>query len=63
MPKSAKGKLQLLAAGASLANGAWASMAQGAGQSRGSAGSVLMAVAAVWVGYLSLSWLFRGMRS
>ena len=62
MPKSGKGRLKLLAAGASLANGFWTSLAQGPA-AHASMVPVLLSVASVWAGYLSLAWLFRGMRS
>ncbi len=59
--KSGKNLAKLATAGVSLANGLWASLAQGPGHA--SPAPVLMAVAAVWVGYFSLAWLFQGMRS
>jgi hypothetical protein len=61
MTKNGKRLTRLLTAAASLANGLWASLAQGSGHA--SAAPVLMAVAAVWAGYLSLAWLVQGMRS
>ena len=62
-PISGKGLTRLLVAGASLANGLWTSLAQTSVQGHGSAAPVLLAVASVWAGYLSLAWLFQGMRS
>ena len=64
MLKSGKSIARTVAAGASLANGLWAALAQGtAAQGHAAAVPVLLSVAAVWVGYFSLSWLFQGMRS
>lgn len=61
MNKNGKRIARLLAAGASLANGFWATLAQG--PVHPSPVPVLMAVAAVWAGYFSLAWLVQGMRS
>jgi len=61
MMKSGKNIARLATAGASLANGFWASLAQGPGHA--SPVPVLTAVAAVWAGYFSLAWLVQGMRS
>ena len=59
--KTGKNIARVATAGASLANGLWASLAQGPGH--GSLFPVLMAFAAVWAGYFSLAWLVQGMRS
>lgn len=61
MMKNGKSIARAATAGASLANGFWASLAQGPGHT--SPVPVLMAVAAVWAGYFSLAWLVQGMRS
>jgi hypothetical protein len=61
MLKNGKRNLRLVAIGASLANGYWASLTQsGAGASWS---PVLMAMVSVWAGYFSLTWLMQGMRS
>lgn len=62
MLKSGKRNVRMLAAGVSLANGYWASLAQGGNGAR-EAAPVLLAVASVWAGYFSLAWLLQGMRS
>ena len=63
VPKRGKNLPRRLAAGASLANGLWAAVAQGSVQGHASPVPVLLAVAAVWAGYFCLAWLFQGMRS
>ncbi len=63
MLKSGKNIARTVAAGASVANGLWAGVAQGAVPGHTSAVPVLLSVAAVWAGYFSLAWLFQGMRS
>jgi hypothetical protein len=63
MLKSGKSIARTVAAGASLANGLWAALAQGSVPGHAAAVPVLLSVAAVWAGYFSLSWLFQGMRS
>jgi hypothetical protein len=63
MLKSGKSIARTVAAGASLANGLWATLAQGSVPGHASVVPVLLAVAAVWAGYFSLAWLFQGMRS
>jgi len=62
MLKNGKKNLRMLAIGASLANGYWASLTQ-TGTHGASWSPVLMAMAAVWAGYFSLAWLAQGMRS
>lgn len=52
----------MLAVGASLANGYWASVTQSA-NGGGGLSPVLMAMISVWAGYFSLTWLMQGMRS
>jgi hypothetical protein len=59
--KNGKNLAKFATAGASLANGFWASLAQGS--THPSPVPVLMAVIAVWAGYFSLAWLVQGMRS
>ena len=62
MHKNRKKYLRMLAMGASLANGYWASVTQtgpgGAGLS-----PALLAIVSVWVCYFSLGWLVEGMKS
>ena len=62
MLKNGKRNLRLLAIGASLINGYWASLTQ-AGNPGTSWSPVVMAMVSVWAGYFSLSWLLQGMRS
>lgn len=62
MLKNGKKNLRMLAIGASLANGYWASLTQSANGVT-SWSPVLMAMAAVWASYFSLTWLMQGMRS
>jgi hypothetical protein len=62
MSNKGKKNLRLLAMGVSMANGYWASLTQAGSGLRG-ATPVLLAMASVWAGYLSLAWLIQGMRS
>lgn len=61
MSKNGKKYLRTLALVASVANGAWASMAEGG---HGASWSpAIMAMVSVWACYFSVAWLAEGMRS
>lgn len=60
MRKNGKKNMRMLAVGAALANGYWASLTQSGGAW---SYPVVMAVVSVMAGYFSLTWLLQGIRS